>query len=748
MLIESEQKHQNAVSRFFRWLKYRGAKTAAYDKKLVLMIVGLWVISSISLIIGGLGTPSGFGMVIDLVVYMTLHTVVFFTVTFLGGFLLSLLYFPLPRLFLAALGYSSALTYYILSEANLGALFSGVITAVWMGVALCLGLILVAIFHKVWSIPKKLILIMFPLAYILFIFLWSPTIDYDSITPTFSEKDYITPLAVPNPADEGGYPFKSFSYGNGEDKQRDTFNEDVDIVSNSVDASQFINEWKDYREFFWGFDETALPLNGRVWMPEGEGTFPLVLIVHGNHSMEYFSDSGYSYLGELLASRGYIAVSVDQNFLNYSNWTGIPNEDMTLRAWMLMQHLLEIQRLNETVNNPFFEKVDLQRVSLIGHSRGGQAVAMVADYERWFSEDESVEGMTAIDVKSVIAIAPTDTQVDDMRAEPANVSYLTLHGARDGDVHNYHGDRQYSRVVIPDDTDLFKAGVYIAEANHSQFNTDWGRMDMRLPGGLFLNRQQLMSAEEQREVAKVYISAFLETTLNGNDQYTPLFKDARYGKDWLPNTQYVTRYEDANFYPLVDYNESNNKTVLSQYIIAEGIGFESWEIESSVNRAGNTKRSKGMVFEWEDNAHYVMSLDESLRETLSEHDFESMMLSMANMDRDLDEASHDFSQVPRVEVELLMSDGTSTRVAMDQFKSIQPSIFTQYTINPWFDEIMREGKYEEAAEPVFQNYELPLDAFYEQAPEIELEDVTTITLYFSEGPGKLMLDNIGFNESE
>ncbi|UTR15306.1 alpha/beta hydrolase [Salipaludibacillus sp. LMS25] len=747
MLIESEQKRENIVRRVFKWLKRRGVKTAAYDKKVTYILVALWIMSSISLIIGGLGTPSGFGMIIDLIVYTLLHTIVFLTVTFAGGFLLALFYVPLPRLLLAALFYSSAITYYILSEANLSTLFSGVITAVWMGAALCLGLILMIVSHKNWSTPKKFTLIIFPLAYILVIFLWSPTIEYNSVHPTFNENDYITPLVVPNPAEEGSYSFKSFSYGNGEDKHRDTFNKEVDIVSESVDASQFINEWKNYREFFWGFDETALPLNGRVWMPEGEGTFPLVLIVHGNHSMEYFSDAGYGYLGELLASRGYIAVSVDQNFLNYSNWTGIPNEDMTLRAWILMKHLLEIQRFNGTANNPFFEKVDMQRVSLIGHSRGGQAVAMVADYERWFSDDESVAGMETIDVKSVIAIAPTDTQVDDMRAEPTNVSYLTLHGARDGDVHNYHGDRQYSRVAIQEGPDFFKAGVYIAEANHSQFNTDWGRMDMRLPGGLFLNRQQLMPAEEQREVAKVYISAFLETTLNGNDQYKPLFKDARYGKDWLPNTQYVTRYEDANFYPLVDYNESNNKTVLSQYIIAEGIGFESWEIESAVNRTGNTKRSKGMVFEWEDNASYVMSLDENLRETLSNHNFESMIVSLANMDRDFDEDAHDFSQVPRVEVVLETSDGSSTRVAMDQFKSIQPSIFTQYTINPWFDEIMREGKYEEAVEPVFQNYELPLDAFYEQAPDIKLEDVTTITFHFLEGPGKLMMDNVGFYQS-
>jgi ATP-dependent Lon protease len=59
-----------------------------------------------------------------------------------------------------------------------------------------------------------------------------------------------------------------------------------------------------------------MPLNGRVWYPDGPGPFPLVLIVHGNHNMKDFSDPGYGYLGELLASRGYIFASIDENFID------------------------------------------------------------------------------------------------------------------------------------------------------------------------------------------------------------------------------------------------------------------------------------------------------------------------------------------------------------------------------------------------------------------------------------------------
>src|SRR5699024_11807176 len=77
---------------------------------------------------------------------------------------------------------------------------------------------------------------------------------------------------------------------------REAFGDEVDEVVPTIDASERVTKWPDSREEFWGFDSSNLPLNGRVWMPEGEGPFPLILMVHGNHTMEYFSTGGYDYL--------------------------------------------------------------------------------------------------------------------------------------------------------------------------------------------------------------------------------------------------------------------------------------------------------------------------------------------------------------------------------------------------------------------------------------------------------------------
>ena len=48
----------------------------------------------------------------------------------------------------------------------------------------------------------------------------------------------------------------------------------------------------------------------------------MILTVHGNHGMEHHSDPGYAYLGEHLSSRGFVMVSVDENFIN-GTWSGI-----------------------------------------------------------------------------------------------------------------------------------------------------------------------------------------------------------------------------------------------------------------------------------------------------------------------------------------------------------------------------------------------------------------------------------------
>jgi hypothetical protein len=159
-------------------------------------------------------------------------------------------------------------------------------------------------------------------------------------------------LGAPNPADSGTYAVKFLYYGSGKDRRRPEYRDSVAIRTSSVDATLLLpgidaKKRKD-RAKYWGFDFDSLPRNARVWYPDGPGPFPLVMIVHGNHDMKKFSDPGYAYLGTLLASRGFITVSVDENFLN-GNIRGENNA----RGWMLLEHLKLWREWNGAQGNPF-----------------------------------------------------------------------------------------------------------------------------------------------------------------------------------------------------------------------------------------------------------------------------------------------------------------------------------------------------------------------------------------------------------
>ena len=120
-------------------------------------------------------------------------------------------------------------------------------------------------------------------------------------------KTEISQIEMEDPAQPGNFEVKTLTYGSGKDKHRSEFSKDVTIQTDSVNGVAFLDDWDGisgwYRTWYWGHDDKSLPLNARVWYPDGQGPFPLVLVVHGNHGMQDYSDPGYDYLGELLASR-------------------------------------------------------------------------------------------------------------------------------------------------------------------------------------------------------------------------------------------------------------------------------------------------------------------------------------------------------------------------------------------------------------------------------------------------------------
>ena len=407
-------------------------------------------------------------------------------------------------------------------------------------------------------------------------------------------------IDAPNPALPGPYAVARFHYGSGTDRRRAAYRDSVTVRTRAVNATPFLrgidpkalrDRWR-----YWGFDATALPLNARVWHPVGDGPFPLVLVVHGNHDMKEYSDPGYAWLGEHLASRGYIVASVDENFLN----GGIRTEN-DARGWLLLKHLEAWTRLAAAPAFPLHGKVDLTRIALMGHSRGGDAVAIAAGFNRLthYPDDARIRFDFGYAIRTVIAIAPVDGQYlpADRLPPVRGVNYFVMHGSHDADVSTFIGQRTYLRADVRDSAAV-KAALYVYRANHGQWNTVWGDNDVG-QRGIWLAKRSLLTGEAQRAVGKVFFTGFLDLTLQGRRAYEPMFRDYRTVGAWLPPTLYVSQFASGDERPVATFEEDIDVTTATAGTRIAAQGLTQWREGSIPTRSA----VRGATFE--SNAAYL-----------------------------------------------------------------------------------------------------------------------------------------------
>ncbi len=587
-------------------------------------------------------------------------------------------------------------------------------------------------------------------------------------------------LQAENPAQAGPYKVATLFYGSGADRWRPEYGKQVTLKTTAVNAKPLLKSYKGIRarlrKWYWGFGTDALPLNGRVWYPLGDGPFPLVLVVHGNHDMAEYSDPGYAYLGELLASRGFITVSVDENFLN-GCWCGGMDKENGVRGWVLLQHLAVWRAWNEAQDNPFFHKVDMANIALIGHSRGGEAIAHAAAFNRlkYFPEDAKVKFDFNFNIKTLIAIAPIDGQYQAV-SEPApleNVNYLVLQGSHDSDVSFFAGYRPFRRVQFTDGQYWMKAAIYIHRANHGQFNSVWGSYDMGLPLKKLIIQKSLLPGDEQRRVAKTYIAGFLEATLRGRREYVPMFRDYHVITSWLPRTIYFNSFEDSGYRAISDFEKTIDvaKTTVPGGSIA-GENLAVWRHQELNGRGGTWSYKKKVVFlGWKPAdppkdekdqpkekkiATYTVTLPEGLARAWRVDQSAALALSIADTNEKPEEAEDDESAKPPAKkdkpkdekkkdekkkpveftVELVAADGATARLPL----TVAPILKVQFTKWSYFDDMA----YKSATEPVFQTFELPLAAFVKANPQLDLRRLQSIRFCFDRTEsGVIAVDEIG-----
>ncbi|MEK0159745.1 hypothetical protein WLQ65_11495 [Pseudoalteromonas piscicida] len=498
---------------------------------------------------------------------------------------------------------------------------------------------------------------------------------------------------LPDPSTMGSYKFKVVKYG----KKPSIFSSsNPEIITQKVKLPSFLAEYsrsKGYKDDAYHKFNNDVSLDGKVWLPNGKGPFPLVLITHGN------SDPGFDYLAELLASRGYLVAQVDQTYLN-----GLWGENGA-RGWVLLEHLKLWRQWSSESKQPFFGKVDMENVALIGMSRGGEAVALATTFNQWQTLPHSDEVLDlGFNIRAVVALAPMDGQY--LHTDGSNVlkntNYLVLQGGHDADVYQFLGSQQWQRTSFDDGGDYLKQLVYFYRGNHINFNQSmsgsfhWGKR------GDF--DAQLLTPTQQEKLTKVLVSAFLEASILKKVEYRQLFKQLPLTEFDLPEDIYISRYITSDFKVVEDFENSSIKVKLSRVNRDNKQIFLPVSIEPERLRYGvetpNQVLRLNLARDVE--THVRMQLPSQMIKSKSNQQYFNFQFSLARTDASTQQKCEPYNLFSETKVEVLQDSLLVESISLGSIGTVSPLLLSD------FSELERGDVKYAQTEPVLQTFSVPV----------------------------------------
>lgn len=564
----------------------------------------------------------------------------------------------------------------------------------------------------------------------------------DTISCVQKQYKHVTKPAtgIADPSKAGEYKFDLLGYG----QQPSFFGfSKPDIVTPTIKLPDFLADYSRKEKYthdaYHDFDSSQLALDAKVWLPKGQGPFPLVLLVHGN------SEPGFDYLGELLASRGYIAAQVDQTYLN-----GLWGENGA-RGWILLEHLKLWRQWNQESNHRFYQKVDMERIALIGMSRGGEAVALAAGFNRW----DKIPGKTEasqfnFSIKAVIALAPMDGQY--LHADGANIirntNYLVLQGGHDADVYQYLGSRQWMRTDFDDGQNYLKQALYIYRANHINFNQS-------MSGGFHWGQRgdfdaELLTPSQQEHLTRFFVSAFLEASLFNRFGYRRLVQQPNTVEFGLPQDIIVSRYKTSAFGPIENFEEKLKQIKVYREssedeqapMSVKPLPLEPVAIEVIAERLRN-----GTV-----TANHVLSLQlkknvkTRVRFKVSKNDLHkkinagnfNLMFSLARTDSNQQDTCTEYNLLADAKIEVSLDSSLVYTNTLESIGTLSPLLLSD------FSELENEQLQYAVTEPVLQTFNLPIQLKGTAEKPINNKNLLELDLvFYPKHDMNIILDDVG-----
>ncbi|WLW49896.1 hypothetical protein [Streptomyces sp. YU58] len=300
-------------------------------------------------------------------------------------------------------------------------------------------------------------------------------------------------------------------------------------------------------------------MRGEVVAPKGAtGKRPLALFLHGRHPTCYKpgaeedisidwpcaagmkeipSHRGYLRDQQLLASQGYVTVSISANGVNGQDGD-LDDAGAQARSSLVRQHLA---RWADWSAHPAkapaavrkAPKADLSRVLLVGHSRGGEGVnrAAMDSLAPPPAAQDGYRGPVRWKIRGNVLIGPTIFGQNPV----ADVPSMTILPGCDGDVSDLQGEVFVDGTRSVSKGTALHSAVYMVGANHNYFNSEWTPGQSEAPSwdDFWEDEEERdpvcstgtatrLTADQQHQAGATYIAAAARLFVAGDDRVRPL----------------------------------------------------------------------------------------------------------------------------------------------------------------------------------------------------------------------------------
>jgi hypothetical protein len=295
-----------------------------------------------------------------------------------------------------------------------------------------------------------------------------------------------------------------------------------------------------------------------VVAPTGaSGRRPLALFLHGRHDTCFTADgdrfsawpcpSGSkpvpSYRGHLraqrlLASQGYVTVSVSANGINAQD--SVEDGGTQARSSLVRLHLARWADWAGSGRSTAPAIVrsappgDLSRVLLVGHSRGGEGVnrAAMDSLSRPPADQDGDRGRVRWHIRGTVLLGPTAFGQNPVPDVPS----MTVLPGCDGDVTDLEGEIYVDGTRGVSRGAALHSAVYMVGANHNFFNNEWTPGQATAPAEDDASEPDpvcapgsatRLTAGRQQAAGATYIAAAARLFVAGDDRVRPLLDGSK-----------------------------------------------------------------------------------------------------------------------------------------------------------------------------------------------------------------------------